>query len=98
MLNLTAVNLKRASRLPLIAAFAAGLFVAALLVSAAVTRQVGSRLSPSAPLAPASDVRPGGVSTTDRQISTLQDRLRQNPTDQKSATQLGLAYLQRARE
>jgi tetratricopeptide (TPR) repeat protein len=38
------------------------------------------------------------VSATDRQISTLQDHLRQVPTDQPSATLLGLAYLQRARE
>jgi tetratricopeptide (TPR) repeat protein len=35
---------------------------------------------------------------TDQRISALQDRLRQEPRDQTSATALGLAYLQRARE
>src|SRR6202035_4819667 len=47
---------------------------------------------------PGQDVVAGGVSATDRQISALQDRLRQVPSDQKSATQLGLVYLQRPRE
>jgi tetratricopeptide (TPR) repeat protein len=38
------------------------------------------------------------VSTTDERISALQDHLRQAPNDSQSATALGLAYLQRARE
>lgn len=47
----------------------------------------------------ASDFGPrGGVSATDRQIGMLQERLRQAPNEQKTETQLGLAYLQRARE
>jgi tetratricopeptide (TPR) repeat protein len=41
---------------------------------------------------------PAGVSPTDRQIGALQERLRQQPADHTSATRLGLAYLQRARE
>jgi tetratricopeptide (TPR) repeat protein len=53
----------------------------------------------SAPAADATrDVAPGGVSPTDRRIGALQERLREVPGDQRSATQLGLAYLQRARE
>src|ERR1043166_5834697 len=47
---------------------------------------------------PQNDVRPGGVSATDRQISSLQDRLREQPADHESAVALGLAYLQRARQ
>ena len=39
-----------------------------------------------------------GVSATDRMIGALQERLRQQPSDAASATRLGLAYLQRARE
>jgi pentatricopeptide repeat protein len=38
------------------------------------------------------------VSATDRAIGALQERLRQQPSDAASATRLGLAYLQRARE
>jgi tetratricopeptide (TPR) repeat protein len=98
MLNLTTPPLKRQWRLPLLAAFAAGLFVASLVGSAAVSRQVAGKLGNPVTTGPASDIRPGGVSATDRQIGTLQERLRQQPSDQKSATQLGLAYLQRARE
>jgi tetratricopeptide (TPR) repeat protein len=37
-------------------------------------------------------------SATDLRISALQDRLRQQPRDQATATALGLAYLQRTRE
>src|SRR5919199_4302839 len=39
-----------------------------------------------------------GVSATDRMIGALQERLRQQPSAAASATRLGLAYLQRARE
>ena len=39
-----------------------------------------------------------GVSATDGEIGALQERLRQQPSDAASATRLGLAYLQRARE
>jgi tetratricopeptide (TPR) repeat protein len=102
MLNPNPIQLKRQWRLPILVAFAAVLFAAALFGSSVVSRQVISRISPasrSAIAAPrTSDITPGGSSATDRQISALQDRLRQQPADQKSATQLGLAYLQRARE
>lgn len=43
-------------------------------------------------------VTAGGASATDQRIGALQERLRLHPADQNSATQLGLAYLQRARE
>lgn len=46
-----------------------------------------------APKAPA----PVAEAPADR-ISTLQDHLRQDPQDQRSATELGLAYVQKARE
>jgi tetratricopeptide (TPR) repeat protein len=99
MLNLSAISLKRRWRLPAGATFATVLFGAALLASSAVSRQLGDVNRPTTIARPAaSDVVFGGVSATDRQIGVLQDRLRQQPADQKSATQLGLAYLQRARE
>lgn len=40
----------------------------------------------------------GGASLTDSQISIYQDKLRSKPDDASSNTQLGLAYLQKARE
>jgi tetratricopeptide (TPR) repeat protein len=95
MLNLTAITVKRPWRLPILVAFAAVLFLAAYLASSTLTRVVPAAVSH---VTPAADVVAGSVSSTDRQISALQDRLRQAPSDQKSATQLGLAYLQRARE
>ena len=75
-----------------------GLLVASAL--AAGTRVMSPPSgTPSAPVADATrDVVPGGVSPTDRRIGALQERLRETPADQQSATQLGLAYLQRARE
>ena len=91
--------MKRQWRLPILVAFAAAVFVAAYLASSTLTR-----VAPASPsgvgsaVAPRADVVAGGVSSTDRQIGALQDHLRQVPSDQKSATQLGLAYLQRARE
>lgn len=95
MLNPTAPHPLRHWRAPILAALAAALFVAAFVASLTVAR-LGQ---PSAsPLTRQPDVVAGGVSPTDRQIGTLQERLRQKPTDQKSATLLGLAYLQRARE
>ena len=69
-----------------------GLFVAGLAASLTLSRP-SPRSSTSA-----ADVAPGGVSPVDRQIGALQERLRQQPTDHASATRLGLAYLQRARE
>ena len=98
MLNLTAMSTKRQWRIPALVVFAAALFGAALLASTAITRQVQQVSRGATAAASTSDVVPGGVSTTDRQIGALQERLRQQPADQKSATQLGLAYLQRARE
>ena len=64
--------------------------LASLLVSACVTRPT--------PTPPAPEVGVDSVSATDRHISALQDKLRQDSADQPSATALGLAYLQRARE
>jgi tetratricopeptide (TPR) repeat protein len=93
MLNLTALSTKREWRIPALIAIAALLFGAAFFATTVVS-QVGRATASTR----TNDVVPGGVSTTDRQIGVLQDRLRQQPADQKSATQLGLAYLQRARE
>jgi tetratricopeptide (TPR) repeat protein len=39
-----------------------------------------------------------GTSNTDNRVSTLQERLKQNPNDQAAYVQLGAAYLQKARE
>src|SRR5258708_7221336 len=97
MLNLTAINVKRQWRMPILGVFAAGMFLAAFLASSTLSRVAPASVSNVSPRAGA-DVVAGGVSATDRQISALQDHLRQAPSDQKSATQLGLAYLQRARE
>jgi tetratricopeptide (TPR) repeat protein len=97
MLNLTALSTKRPWRIPALVIFAVALFGAALLASSVVSRQL-NQVSRATPSMSTGDVVPGGVSTTDRQIGQLQNRLRQQPSDQKSATQLGLAYLQRARE
>ena len=70
--------------------------VGAALSSAALARP---RVSPPKIAAgPARDVVAASVSTTDRQIGALQEHLRQQPADHRAATQLGLAYLQRARE
>ena len=38
------------------------------------------------------------ISNTDNQVSTLQERLKQNPADQLAYVRLGAAYLQKARE
>jgi tetratricopeptide (TPR) repeat protein len=96
MLNPIAISLKRQWRIPTLIASAAVLFAVAFAASASLTR-LGS--SPIAPTTPKADVVvPGGVSATDRLIGTLQEQLRQQPADHASATQLGLAYLQRARE
>ena len=95
MLNPTASSLKRPSRLPILVALAGALFAAAVVAGATLARLGQSAVARPTPT---SDVAAGGVSLTDRQIGTLQERLRQHPGDQKSAAQLGLAYLQRARE
>src|SRR3981081_4282800 len=97
MLNLTTLSTKREWRIPALVVFAAALFGAALVTTNVVSRQLNQVSRATASMS-TSDVVPGGVSATDRQIGVLQDRLRQQPNDQKSATQLGLAYLQRARE
>src|SRR5579859_899149 len=95
MLNLTAITVKRQWRLPILGAFAAGVLLTTFLASSTF-----SRVTPPSPssVSPMADVVAGSVSATDRQISALQDHLRQVPSDHQSATQLGLAYLQRARE
>jgi tetratricopeptide (TPR) repeat protein len=94
MLNPTVINVKRQWRLPMLVAFAA---VVCVTVCVPTTLW---RVTPASVgrVVPTSDVVMGGVSATDRQIAALQDRLRQAPSDQRSATQLGLEYLQRARE
>jgi tetratricopeptide (TPR) repeat protein len=97
MLNLTALSTQRQWRIPALVVFVAALFGASLVTTNVVSRQL-NQVSAATTSMRASDVVPGGVSTTDRQIGQLQERLRQNAGDQKSATQLGLAYLQRARE
>ena len=74
-----------------------GLLVAGLAASLPLSRPSAST-STSGTSSSQSDLAPGGVSRTDRQIGTLQERLRQQPGDHTSATRLGLAYLQRARE
>jgi tetratricopeptide (TPR) repeat protein len=80
----------KASRLFGAAALIAILFTAGVVVA--------SRPQTRAVPAPTGDITPTGVSTTERQIAALQDRLRQHPEDEKGATALGQAYLQRARE
>jgi tetratricopeptide (TPR) repeat protein len=97
MLNLTTMTTKRPWRLPALAAFAAVLFALGFVATQNIARLTQPPVKPVMATSRA-DVVTGGVSITDRQIGTLQERLRQQPTDQKSATQLGLAYLQRARE
>jgi tetratricopeptide (TPR) repeat protein len=96
MLNPTAISLKRPWRISALVALAAVLFAVAFVASASLARLGSAPIA--ATTSPRTDVVPGGVSATDRQIGTLQERLRQQPSDQRSATQLGLAYLQRARE
>ncbi len=76
-------------------ALTVALFAAGLLASTSITR-LATPTTPSS--TQRSDVTREGVSATDRQIGSLQERLRQDPTDQPAATRLGLAYLQRARE
>jgi len=73
MLNLNALSTKRQWRSPALVVFAAVLFGAALVVSSAISRQVSPATSTPART---SDVVPGGVSTTDRQIGQMQERLR----------------------
>jgi tetratricopeptide (TPR) repeat protein len=96
MLNPSLINVKRQWRAPILVASVAALFLATFLASSTLSRVAPASVSNA--VVPRADVVAGGVSATDRQISALQDRLRQVPSDQKSATQLGLAYLQRARE
>ncbi|MCA1646256.1 MAG: tetratricopeptide repeat protein [Chloroflexi bacterium] len=97
MLHPSAITLNTPRRLTAVVALAAVLFVIAFVASQNVARLNRPLVSTIAAL-PRADVVAGGVSVTDRQIGGLQERLRQQPADQKSATQLGLAYLQRARE
>src|SRR5450432_3837738 len=96
MLNPSLINVKRQWRAPILVASVAALFLATFLASSTLSRVAPASVSNA--VVPRADVVAGGVSASDRQISALQDRLRQVPSDQRSATQLGLAYLQRARE
>lgn len=75
------------------------LFLATALGSSLVT----ARLRPAAPATtaatlPGEEVGSGAISTTDRAIGTLQERLRQRPDDARSATSLAFLYLQKVRE
>jgi tetratricopeptide (TPR) repeat protein len=72
---------------------AAALFAAAYLVSSSL-----QHISPPPAQVTTAARSDTGVSATDRQIGSLQERLRQTPDDQIAATRLGLSYLQRARE
>jgi tetratricopeptide (TPR) repeat protein len=98
MFNTSALIVKRLPwRVAALIAFGAAVCAAAFVVSSATVRL----LSPQPSIgqqSSARDIVAGGVAATDRQIGTLQDRLRQQPGDQRTQTQLGLAYLQRARE
>ena len=97
MLNPSALTLKRhACRVPALIIFGAAVCVAAFLASSAISRQLV--VTPPTVGMPNRDIAAGAASATDRQIGTLQERLRQQPHDQAGQTQLGLAYLQRARE
>ena len=87
----------RWTRLLAAAGVAAVLFSAAFLASVTLSGRLAPKPS-SATTPSAVDVTAGAASATDRQIGALQERLRQHPEDQPSATRLGLAYLQRARE
>ncbi|MCA1648493.1 MAG: hypothetical protein LC797_24540, partial [Chloroflexi bacterium] len=99
MLHPSAITHKGQWRLPAAAALVAVVFVLAFGASRNIAQLTRPAVSSSASVSTLrSDVVTGGVSATDRQIGVLQERLRQQPSDQKSATQLGLAYLQRARE
>jgi tetratricopeptide (TPR) repeat protein len=96
MLTPAALTLKgRAPRVLGVAALGTALCLATFVVTSSLVHPTTATTTLATPK---SDVVAGGVSATDRQIGTLQDRLRQAPDDQRSATQLGLAYLQRARE
>src|SRR6266567_294183 len=67
-------------------------FAATVLIGSALARQ-----NISAPAVPTASDTQSVVSIADRKIASLQDHLRQYPSDHKSATALGLAYLERAR-
>jgi len=89
-------------RRPLLAgALAVGLGGALLagsfLASSTISRMVLRPAAPAPTLA-TPNVVGGAVSRTDESIGTLQEQLRQHGDDQKSQTELGLAYLQKVRE
>jgi tetratricopeptide (TPR) repeat protein len=77
--------------------FGSAVFAATFFASAWVTRAVAPQGAPAA-TATRQDVSRDAISMTDRRIGVLQERVRQEPSDALSLTQLGLAYLQRARE
>jgi cytochrome c-type biogenesis protein CcmH/NrfG len=75
-------------------------FVTALIIIASwrltSTRGLSSRLEEA--YAYLADSASRTSAPTDKLIQSLQDRLRANPNDWQSYSQLGLAYLQKARE
>jgi tetratricopeptide (TPR) repeat protein len=92
----TMVLARPAARLFGVAVVGALLFLVGYTVGPHITRLAQPNLAPAS--VSENDATRPAVSTTDRQIGVLQERLRQQPGDHKTATQLGLAYLQRARE
>jgi tetratricopeptide (TPR) repeat protein len=66
--------------------------------AASVTSSSDVNAANAASVTPTPELGADGPSAIDQRVSALQDRLRKEPRDQASATALGLAYLQRARE
>src|SRR5690348_6237548 len=91
----TSIFKRQAWRVTAAAVFGVAVCVAAFLATSTLTRML-SQQPVVAITAPNVDVAAGGASSTDRLIGTLQERLRQQPNDHATQTQLGLAYLQRA--
>jgi tetratricopeptide (TPR) repeat protein len=80
--------------------FGSAIFAATFLASSTINQVVVPDATGSAQTRSATTAggRGDAVSATDRRIGVLQERLRQQPDDAVSASSLGLAYLQRARE
>ena len=76
--------------------FGALVFVATFLSSVFVQAVWPRQAAPSE--LHESEVAPGAVSRTDRQIGVLQEKLRQRPEDRKTQTTLAFQYLQKVRE
>lgn len=77
---------------------ALGLIVLVLVVGVVIGLQVRAARQLSGSTASNGALAPDPRPLSERQIETLQTKLRQNPNDVKSLGQLGQLYLQRARE